>query len=87
MCRLIIYSWKGKINTQVHYFELRRGKIFSLRSSIENNDGNRMKIQIGYDICLSNLSKKEVRCCVRMNGRNKDPKKPQQYSNHKRIPE
>ena len=35
MCRLITYSWKEKINTQVHYFELRRGKIFSLRSSID----------------------------------------------------
>ena len=29
-----------------------------------NDDDNRMKTQIGYDICLSNLSKKQVRCRI-----------------------
>ena len=31
-----------------------------------NIDDNRMKIQIVYNICLSNLSKKQVRCHVRI---------------------
>ena len=31
-----------------------------------SNDDNRMKIQFGYVICLSNLSKKQVRCRVRI---------------------